>query len=148
MANCRTCPSALADRGPRPLVVDIEHATASNPNFRTVLWTGKHLQLTLMRIPAGSSIGIEMHDDVDQFIRIESGCTLVRMGNSRDTLDLQQKIDARHAVVIPASTWHDIVNIGRGPLTLYSIYAPVQHPPGTVHRTKQDSDRAHDRPSR
>lgn len=129
------------DRGPEPLVVNIECATQKNQNFRTALWTGRHLQLTLMSIPVGGDIGTEIHEDTDQFLRIESGFGLVKMGCSRNALNQQQRVDGSDAVIVPAGTWHNIVNVGNVPLKLYSVYAPPKHPFGTVHRTKADAQR-------
>lgn len=127
------------DRGPEPLVVNIECATQNNENFRTALWTGRNLQLTLMCIPVGGDIGVEIHEDIDQFIRIESGCALVKMGCSQNALNRQQRVDGSYALIIPAGTWHNIVNVGNTPLKLYSLYAPPKHPFGTIHRTKADA---------
>ena len=131
----------VRDLGPKPLVFNIDHAAKMNPNFRTTLWTGCNMQLTLMCIPVGGDIGAEIHEDVDQFIRIESGRAAVMMGRCRDDLREKQCADDNSAVLIPAGTWHNIVNIGNTPLKLYSIYAPPQHPAGTVHRTKTDAER-------
>lgn len=132
-------PTEIRDYGACPLVADMDAATNANCNFRTALWTGKHLQITLMSIPAGGDIGVENHPDTDQFIRVESGCGLALTGCSCSRLDQCQHIDSRSAVVIPAGTWHNIVNIGSCPLKLYSVYAPPHHPFGTVHRTKADA---------
>ena len=130
----------IRDYGGEPFVIPIDHAASMNTNFRTTLWTGQHLQLTLMSIPACGEIGVEMHDDVDQFIRIESGHAKVYFGDSEDTLQEAGTIDSHYAVLLPAGTWHNIVNIGCTPLKLYSLYAPPQHPAGTVHRTKADAE--------
>lgn len=127
------------DQGPELLVVNLQCATQNNTNFRTVLWTGQNLQLTLMCIPVGGDIGVELHEDVDQFIRIESGCALVKTGGSQDALPHQQRVDGNYALMIPAGTWHNIVNIGNAPLKLYSVYAPPKHPFGTIHRTQADA---------
>lgn len=125
------------DYGPEPFVVNIDRATKQNTNFRTALWTGDHLQLTLMSIPVDGDIGLEMHDNLDQFIRIEDGEGLVRMGNSQDNLAYQARVNEDYAIIIPAGTWHNIMNTGDIPLKLYSVYAPPQHPFGTVHATKE-----------
>ncbi|MBP3437188.1 MAG: cupin domain-containing protein [Clostridia bacterium] len=131
---------AIRDYGCDPFVFNIEHATGMNENFRTTLWTGKHLQLTLMSIPVCGNIGVEMHEDVDQFIRVESGRGKVYFGTCRDNLQERACVDGSDAILIPAGTWHNIVNIGSRPLKLYSLYAPPQHPFGTVHRTKEDAE--------
>lgn len=132
------------DYGPAPIVVNIEQATLANSTFRTALWTGKHLQLTLMSIPVGEDIGVEMHPDVDQFLRIEQGEGQVQFGNRKDNLYFQHRVGPSDAVLVPAGTWHNIKNIGNVPLKLYSIYAPPQHPHGTVHLTKADAIEAND----
>lgn len=129
----------IKDYGAEPIVVNINRLTQMNRNFRTALWTGKHMQVTLMSIPVGGDIGIEMHPDVDQFIRIESGAAGVMMGKSKNNLNYRRKADANYAIIVPAGTWHNVVNIGSEPLKVYSIYAPPHHPFGTVHKTKQDA---------
>ena len=128
------------DFGPEPFVTDIEEATERNRNFRTALWTGKHLQLTLMSIDANDDIGLEIHPDVDQFLRIEDGVGIVMMGNSKDNLPFQWRVEDGYVIFVPAGTWHNIINTGTKPLKLYSIYAPPQHPAGTVHVTKAEAE--------
>lgn len=130
------------DYGAEPFVVDIEKITLQNPYFRTALWTGEHLQVTLMCIPVGGEIGLEAHTDVDQFLRVEAGTGLVKMGHSQDLLNYQSEVHDNYAIIIPAGTWHNIINIGNKPLKLYSIYAPPEHPHGTVHQTKEEADLA------
>ncbi|MCI2105301.1 MAG: cupin domain-containing protein [Intestinimonas sp.] len=129
----------LKDYGPEPFVINIEQATRENHAFRTALWTGNYMQLTLMSINIGDSIGLENHPDLDQFIRIEQGQGTVMMGRSRDNLNFEKKVFRNYAVIVPAGTWHNLINTGNVPLKLYSIYAPPQHPKGTVHRTKADA---------
>lgn len=128
------------DFGPQPFVIDIEKATLQNNYFRTALWTGSHLQLTLMSIDVGGDIGLENHPDTDQFLRIEQGEGIVMMGDTRDRLNVRQKVFDNYAIIIPAGKWHNLVNTGNVPLKLYSIYAPPQHPRGTVHQTKEDAE--------
>lgn len=132
----------LHDYGPEPFVVDIEEAAKRNDTFRTALWTGNHLQLTLMSIPVGGEIGLERHDHLDQFIRIEEGDGLVEMGRTRENLSFRRAVEEDDVILIPAGTWHNVTNTGRRPIKLYSIYAPPAHPRGTVHRTKQEADAA------
>ncbi|MBR0597223.1 cupin domain-containing protein [Sinanaerobacter chloroacetimidivorans] len=131
---------ALTDYGPAPLVINIEEVTKQNENFRTALWTGDHLQLTLMCINPGEEIGLEIHPNLDQFIRIEDGQGLVKMGNQKDRLDFQEKVYDNFAFIIPAGTWHNLINTGNKPLKLYSIYAPPQHPHGTIQETREDAE--------
>jgi len=132
----------MKDYGPEPFVVNIEAAAKQNDNFRTVLWTGTHLQLTLMSIDVGEDIGLEIHPHLDQFIRIEEGQGIVKMGDRKDRLDFQEKVYDNFAFIIPAGTWHNLINTGRKPIKLYSIYAPPQHPAGTVHATKEIAEAA------
>jgi len=131
--------NGLNDYGPEPFVVDIEEVTLENNNYRTTLWTGENLQLTLMSINVGEDIGLEVHPDLDQFLRIEEGQGIVQMGDRKDNLDFQENVYDDFAFIIPAGKWHNLTNIGNRPLKLYSIYAPPQHPHGTVHKTKADA---------
>ena len=133
--------SEIRDYGCDPLIFNINHPTNMNQNFRTTLWTGEHLQLTLMSIPVYGDIGVEMHPDVDQFIRIECGRAKVYMGSCQNNLIDMGCVDGNYAIIIPAGTWHNIVNVGNRALKLYSLYAPPQHPFGTVHHTKEDAER-------
>lgn len=130
----------LKDHGPKPYTVDIEEATLQNSNFRTALWTGKHLQMTLMHIPKGGEIGLEKHDSIDQFLRLEQGKGRVQMGDTKDNLDFEQEVTDDWVVLVPAGKWHNITNIGDDPLKIYSIYTPPEHDHGTVHETKAESD--------
>ncbi|MDR2903232.1 MAG: cupin domain-containing protein [Clostridiales bacterium] len=134
--------AATTDFGPTPFVVDINKATLHNDTFRTALWTGNHLQLTLMSIPIGESIGLEMHPHVDQFLCIEEGQGLVQMGSSKDHLQFKQPAFNDFAIFIPAGTWHNLTNTGNRPIKLFSIYAPPNHPWGTVHQTKAIAEAA------
>lgn len=127
----------LRDYGPKPFVTDLDRLTKLNQNYRTALWTGNHLQLTLMSIKVGDDIGLEVHPAVDQFIRIEQGQGVAQMGPARNQLTYQRKVFDGYAVFVPAGTWHNVVNTGRTPLKVYSIYAPPQHPRGTIEATKE-----------
>ncbi|MFV8380177.1 cupin domain-containing protein [Corynebacterium hindlerae] len=130
----------MADHGPNPYVLDIEKATTDNENFRDTLWTGKHLQMTVMSIPAGGEIGAEVHDDHDQFLRVEAGKGHVMIGADENNLDIDQVVEDDWAIFVPAGKWHNVVNEGDEPLKVYSIYAAPDHLPGTVHATKEDAD--------
>lgn len=121
---------------------DIEAATLENDTFRTVLFTGRSLQLTVMHLEPGEEIGLEVHDDLDQFIRVEQGRARVTLGPTRDDLSEVCGLEDDWAIVIPGGTWHNVENVGDEPLKLYSIYAPPEHPDGTVHRTKAEADEA------
>lgn len=123
-------------------VDDIEKATLENDTFRTVLFTGAHLQMTVMCIQPGEEIGVEKHDDLDQFIRIEQGSGQVQMGPAEDDLSEVRDVEDDWAAIIPGGTWHNVVNTGSEPLRLYSIYTPPEHPEGTVHETKAEADAA------
>lgn len=125
--NCGEHPK-IRDHGGEPFIFNIHHATEKNENFRTTLWSGQYMQLTLMSIPVRGDIGVEMHENVDQFIRIESGRAKVYMGSSRNNLREVACVDGNYAILIPCGTWHNIVNTGHRPLKLYSLYAPPRHP--------------------
>lgn len=129
----------MQDHGHNPYVVDIEELTLKNENFRTAGWTGSNLQMTLMSIEPGDDIGLEVHDDHDQFLRIEQGTARVEMGPTKDALEAWEASDD-FAIFVPAGSWHNIINTGNEPLKLYSIYAPAEHAHGTVHSTKADAE--------
>lgn len=129
----------LMDYGKQPYVVNIEQATKQNSTYRTAIWTGKHFQVTLMSINVGDDIGLEVHPTTDQFLRIEEGQGFVQMGDSKDQLDFQEMVRDDYAIMVPAGKWHNITNTGNTPLKLYVIYAPPEHPFGTVHQTKAEA---------
>ena len=128
----------IKDYGPNPFVINIEKATKENDNFRIALWTGEHLQITLMSIKKGECIGLEKHDNLDQFIRIERGKARVEMGKEKESPTFIREINDDDAFVIPAGTWHNLTNIGESDLKLYSIYAPPNHEKGVVEKYKTE----------
>lgn len=129
---------SIYDYGNTPFITNVKRDVCQNNNFRTARWTGEHLQLTLMRIPRGSEIGLEKHPDVDQFLYIESGNGFAMMGSEKNTPDYCHHVSCGDGIFIPAGTWHNLKNTGCCDLKLFSIYAPPQHPFGTVHRYKPE----------
>lgn len=117
---------------------DIEARTESNPDFRRVVYTGPHLQLVLMSLNPGEDIGEEVHHDVDQFFRVESGTGEVHI-DGRAT-----KVVSDVAILVPAGARHNLVNTGTRPLKVYTLYAPPEHADGTVHHTKAEAMAAHE----
>ncbi len=115
-------------------VDDIEHGTKENSDFRRVLYTGKNLQLVLMSLQPGEDIGEEVHDDRDQFFRVETGNGEVSIDGRRT------KLEDDMAVIVPAGARHNVRNTGEKPLKLYTIYGPPEHVDRTVHVTKADAD--------
>lgn len=132
----KTKRKVLKDYGGKPFVINIEEATTRNNTYRTALWTGKHLQVTLMSINVGDDIGLEVHPHTDQFLRIEEGHGLVQMGDSKENLTFNEKASKDDAIMVPAGMWHNVTNIGHKPLKVYAIYAPPEHPRNTVEKTK------------
>ena len=132
----------MQDFGAKPYVVNIEELTISNDTFRTAVWTGSNMQMTVMAIQPGDDIGAEVHDDHDQFLRIEQGAARVVMGDSADDLSFDVPAEADFAILVPAGKWHNVINTGDVPLKLYSIYAPSEHQFGTIHQTKAEADAA------
>jgi mannose-6-phosphate isomerase-like protein (cupin superfamily) len=118
---------------------DIEHLTLGNEDFRRVLFTGAHTQLTVMRLGPGEEIGWEMHDHLDQFLRIEEGSAELDLGSREDAVDETHPVGDDWAFIVPAGTWHNVRNVGDGDVKLYSLYSPPEHPDGTVHRTKAEA---------
>lgn len=138
--SCNHCVSRT-DHGPNPCVIDIKQTAIQNKNFRTAVWTGCHLQMTVMCIPPGGEIGLEVHPDTDQLIRVEQGTAVVKFGKCVNKSDSQQNICKGDAVFVPAGTWHNVVNTGRNALKVSSVYAPPNHRRGTVHHTKVDAEK-------
>ena len=132
------------DLGNTPTTINIHKEVCCNNYFRKAIWTGEHLQVTVMSIPAGGEIGLERHDNLDQFIRVEYGVGSVYMGKTKQDMQFIGNANSDYAILIPAGTWHNIINEQKQPLKVYSIYAPPQHPIGTIHKTKFDADLAED----
>lgn len=121
-----------------PYVENVLQRAVRNTNYRTEIWTGCYAQMTLMCIPVCSDIGLEIHEDTDQLIRIEQGMGLVKMGGCKEWPDFQRKVCKGDVIFVPAGTWHNVINIARVPLKVSAVYAPPHHPVGTVHRTKEE----------
>jgi mannose-6-phosphate isomerase-like protein (cupin superfamily) len=121
---------------------DVTRITLENDNFRTVVFTGKHTQLTLMSLAPGEEIGWESHGHLDQFLRLEQGKARVDLGKSEDSVDESHEVEDDWAFIVPAGVWHNVVNIGNEAVKLYSLYSPPEHPAGTIHKTKADAEAA------
>lgn len=117
-------------------VDNIEKLTVENTDFRRVLYTGRYLQLVLMTLEPGEEIGEEVHDDRDQFFRLEEGAGEVRIDGNRS------RIKDDDAIIVPAGARHNVVNTGDTPLRFYTLYGPPEHRDGTVHVTKAEADAA------
>ena len=120
---------------------NVEHFTIGelakqNPDFRRVLWTGKHSQIVIMTIPAGGEIGEEIHENTDQVLTFISGT------GEADLAGQTHPIEAGDQCAVPAGTKHNFRNTGNEPLALYTIYSPPEHAAGAVHATKEDGDTA------
>ncbi|MDP1778128.1 MAG: cupin domain-containing protein, partial [Brevundimonas sp.] len=113
---------------------NIETLTTANNDFRRVLYTGKYLQLVLMALQPGEEIGEEVHEDHDQFFRIESGAGEVLIDGKRTPI----KDD--DAVIVPAGARHNVINTGDAPLTLYTLYGPPEHHDGVVRATRAEAE--------
>lgn len=129
----------IKDIGPQPQSFDLEQATRENENYRTVVWSGRYLQVTLMSIPVGGDIGLEVHPDTDQFLRLDAGRGRAQIGPSKNQLSFDEEVTDGWCVLIPAGSWHNVTNIGDEPMQLYAIYAPAHHKPGKVHETAADA---------
>ena len=118
-------------------VDNIERATVANEHFRRVLYTGHHMQLVLMTLPPGCDIGEEVHEDRDQFFRIEQGQGEIRIDG------VANRVEDDFAVIVPAGARHNVINTGDAPLRLYTLYGPPEHRDGIVHRDKEQAERDH-----
>ena len=129
----------MTDHGGEPYVVDIEQTTLDNDAFRTTLWTGEHLQLTVMSIRPGDDIGLEVHPDNDQFLRLEQGRGRCQMGPAKDDLPFDEEVSDDWVILVPAGTWHNVTNTGDEDMKVYALYGPPDHLPGTIHETHGDA---------
>ncbi len=119
-------------------VDNIERVTVGNDDFRRVLYTGKNLQLVLMTLRPGEEIGEEVHEDRDQFFRIEEGEGTVYIDGA------PSRVEDDFAVIVPAGARHNVVNNGSGPLRLYTLYGPPEHKDKVVHGNKAQAEADHD----
>jgi mannose-6-phosphate isomerase-like protein (cupin superfamily) len=119
-------------------VANIEKLTEENKNFRQVLYTGHNLQLVLMAIQPGDAIGEEVHDDRDQFFRIEAGQGEIWVDG------VCHKVKADDGIIVPQGARHNVFSTGTEPLRLYTIYGPPEHIDGTSHKTCEEASAAHD----
>ena len=119
-------------------VDNIEKVTVANEDFRRVLYTGKNLQLVLMTLPPGCDIGEEVHENRDQFFRIEEGEGIIKIDG------VENRVEDDFAVIVPAGARHNVINDSDAPLRLYTIYGPPEHVDGTVHQTCDDAKAAHE----
>jgi mannose-6-phosphate isomerase-like protein (cupin superfamily) len=119
-------------------VANIEDATVANEDFRRVLYTGRNIQLVLMTLKPGEEIGEEVHEDRDQFFRIEEGQGTVYIDGAGNP------VEDDFAVIVPAGARHNVVNTGSEPLRLYTIYGPPEHKDGVVHKDKAQAEADHD----
>lgn len=125
----------LMDHGPKPYVMNVKNAAVQNTRYRTTLWTGPNSQMTVMSIPVGEDIGLEMHTKVDQWLRIEQGQGRAQTGPTEDNLTMHQDMEVDDVLFIPAGIFHNIVNTGSVPLKITSVYSPSNHP----YNTQQDT---------
>ena len=115
-------------------ITDIEKETIENTNFRKVLFTGPQSQLVVMSLNPGEDIGEEVHNNIDQFIRIEEGRAMVVLNGEKT------EVEDDWAIVIPAGVKHNVINISQEKvLKLYTIYSPPEHKDGTIHKTKEEA---------
>jgi mannose-6-phosphate isomerase-like protein (cupin superfamily) len=135
-----TAEDRIKDIGPQPQAFDIERATKANTSYRSVAWSGRYLQVTLMAIPPGDDIGLEAHPETDQFIRLDGGIGRVQMGAAKDDLTFEQEVSDGWCVLVPAGTWHNITNTGTKPMQVYTVYAPVHHAANIVQATAKDAE--------
>ena len=134
-----TTAEKITDIGPKPQSFDLERATKENAHYRSVAWSGRYLQVTLMSIPVGGDIGLEAHPKTDQFLRLDAGKGRVQMGPAKDSLTFEQEVSDGWCVLVPAGSWHNITNIGETPMQVYAIYAPAHHTPGKVQATAAEA---------
>jgi len=131
-------PIVTKERAVKGFVDNIEQLTEANGDFRRVVYTGHNLQLVLMTIQPGEEIGEEVHDDRDQFFRIEAGEGVIEIDG------VAHRVKADDGVIVPQGARHNVIAGGSEPLRLYTIYGPPEHVDGTVHKTCAEAGQAHE----
>lgn len=119
----------------KPYTANIENETLNNENYRKVLYTARKLQLVVMTLQKGETIPMEVHTEIDQFIRIEEGKAKVQIND--EIFNLEDD----HVIIIPAGSKHEVINTGEDKLKLYSIYTPPEHPEGTIHKDFAEAEK-------
>ncbi len=132
------------DKGKEPWVMDIEASTIGNPHYRSARWTGESMQMVLMSLKPGEIIDLEIHDETDQFLRIEQGEAQVLMGRDKDDLSYEKTVSDDWAIFVPAGYYHQLINTGSTDLKLYTIYAPAEHPKGVLNKTYEEAVEYHE----
>ncbi len=126
------------NQGSVPYITDLRQEVIDNTLFYITRWTSRNLQFALMSVPVNTETGLDVHYNSDQFFYIERGEALAYMGNCYNCLNIQVRVYEGYAIIVPAGTWHNVVNIGSSDLKMYSIYAPAMHSYNTVFRTTQE----------
>ena len=143
MAKPRTCYVASHDqvesRSPMAYFIDITQATKQNVSYRNTLWTGDHLQLVAMHLHAREETEIDNHSNGDILLNIIQGYGLLLVGDKIDQMSTKKSLSRNFSIIIPAGTFHKLINLGKVPLKFNLIYTAPRHPPGTVHDTPRDA---------
>ena len=117
----------------RGFKVDIEKLTLENENYRQVLYSGEHSQLVLMCLPRLEEIGLEVHEKIDQFFRIEAGVGKVIINNT------EYDVKSGDVIIVPSGAKHNVINTSSDTeLKFYTLYSPAHHKDGLVLNTKED----------
>ncbi|WP_462280089.1 cupin domain-containing protein [Salinivirga cyanobacteriivorans] len=126
-----------------PMILNIAEATKNNQAYRHVRWTGNNLQMVLMTLKPGEIIDLEMHNHIDQFIRIEEGEAHILAGKTKNDFTIDKEVSDGWAVLIPGGYWHKVENIGERNLKIYTLYSPPEHPKETYHKTYDEAAEHH-----
>lgn len=129
----------IKDYGPEQIIIPIDKLSRINTNYRASIWTGEHMQATLMRINPNDDVGVEIHENLEQLLFITSGVAEVYYGKTEKQLSFEGYAEVGDMITVPAGTWHNIKNASQSPLKMYSVYAPVKHAYGTIQKTKSDA---------
>ena len=128
------------DYGGEAVAFNVRDVAVKNKYYRRGVWTGKYLQMTVMDIPPNSDVGLEKHDDTEQLLMVMQGVGTVYMGESEDSVKKLGVATPDYVIIVPAGTYHNVMNNSLRPLKLMSIYAPPHHKKGVIQRTKQDAE--------
>ncbi|ALO14802.1 Thermophilic glucose-6-phosphate isomerase [Salinivirga cyanobacteriivorans] len=132
-----------ANSNASPMILNIAKATKNNEAYRHARWTGSNLQMVLMTLKPGEIIDLEMHNHIDQLIRIEEGEARILAGKTKDDFTIDKEVSEGWAALIPGGYWHKVENIGERNLKIYTLYSPPEHLKETLHKTYDEAAKHH-----
>lgn len=129
----------IGNSGSKAYFIDINYATKQNVSYRNTLWTGEHLQLVAMHLNSREETELESHSHGDILLNVVQGYGLLLLGDQVDQMILKKSVSRHFSIIIPAGTYHKLINLSKVPLKFHLLYTSPHHPAGTIHATPNDA---------